>query len=65
MSTLSIKTKKLTFGIDNEVKGWFKLTNGQKTKFQITNDGTITQSGDEKEYHPFLISLYEMLFTQE
>jgi hypothetical protein len=65
MEILSIKTKKLTFGNDNEVKGWFKTTNGERTDFNITNDGEIIQSGDKQEYHPFLIGLYEMLFLSE
>ena len=64
-NTLEIKTKKLQFGNGNEVKGWFKLTNGERTNFNINNDGEIIQSGEKTEYHPFLIGLYEMLFSQE
>ena len=64
-NTLEIKTKKLQFGIGNEVKGWIKLTNGERTNFKINNDGEIIQSGNEKEVHPFIINLYEMLFSQE
>ena len=67
METLSVTTKRLTFGNGNEVKGWFKLTNGERTNFEITNDGEIKQWGheDETKVHPFLIGLYEMLFTNE
>lgn len=64
-NTLEIKTKKVIFGNGNEVKGWFKLTNGERTNFNINNDGEIIQSGEKTEYHPFLIGLYEMLFSQE
>lgn len=64
-NTLQIKTKRLTFGNGNEVKGWFKLTNGEKTNFTINNDGEIQQTGTLTEYHPFLLGLYEMLFSQE
>jgi hypothetical protein len=63
--TLNIKTKKLQFGIGNEVSGWFKLTNGEKTTFKIYNDGEVEQSGDNKELHPFILGLYEMLFSVE
>ena len=62
-NTLNIKTKKLQFGNGNEVKGWFKLTNGEKTDFKINNDGTIEHTGNE--CHPFIVNLYEMLFTLE
>jgi hypothetical protein len=63
METLTIKTQKLTFGKGNEVTGWFKTTDGQKTEFTITNDGEIKQTGNE--VHPFLLGLYEMLFSNE
>ena len=63
--TLNIKTKKLQFGIGNEVSGWFKTTDGEKTSFKINNDGEIEQTGEKKELHPFLVSLYEMLFSNE
>jgi hypothetical protein len=66
MNTLTIKTKKLQFGNNNEVKGWFKLTNGERTDFQITNDGEIKQTGsNNKKIHPFVIGLYEMLFSND
>lgn len=64
-NTLNIKTKKLIFGTGNEVSGWFKLTNGERTNFKINNDGEIQQTGTQTEYHPFLLGLYEMLFSQE
>jgi hypothetical protein len=64
-NTLEIKSKRVIFGNGNEVKGWFKLTNGEKTNFKINNDGEIEYSGNETEYHPFLLGLYEMLFTSE
>jgi hypothetical protein len=62
--TLNIKTKKLQFGIGNEVSGWFKTTDGEKTSFKIYNDGEVEQSG-EKDLHPFILGLYEMLFSVE
>ncbi len=65
METLTIKTKKLTFGQGNEVSGWFKTTDGERTNFSIKNDGEIEQSGEKKELHPFLLGLYEMLFSNE
>jgi len=65
MTTLTIKTKKLTFGEGNEVKGWFKTINGEKTNFSITNDGEINHNSKDKEVHPFLLGLYEMLFSNE
>ena len=64
-NTLIIKTKKLNFGIGNEVSGWIKLTNGEKTTFKINNDGEVVQSGNKKEIHPFILGLYEMLFSQD
>ena len=62
--TLDIKTKRLRFGNGNEVSGWFKTTDGEKTNFKIYNDGEVEQTG-EKELHPFIIGLYEMLFSVE
>lgn len=64
-NTLNIKTKKLQFGIGNEVKGWFKLDNGEKTTFKIYNDGEVEHSGNQNEVHPFILGLYEMLFSAE
>jgi hypothetical protein len=64
-NTLTIKTKKLQFGNGNEVKGWFKTTDGERTDFKIYNNGEVEQSGNKKEYHPFLLGLYEMLFNHE
>jgi hypothetical protein len=61
--TLNIKTKKLQFGIGNEVSGWFKTTDGERTNFKIYNDGEVEHTG--KEIHPFILGLYEMLFTSE
>jgi hypothetical protein len=63
--TLNIKTKKLQFGIGNEVSGWFKTTDGEKTSFKIYNDGEVEHSGNESELHPFILGLYEMLFSVE
>jgi hypothetical protein len=65
METNTITTKKLVFGSGNEVKGWFKTTNGEKTEFTITNDGEIIQKGEPKNLHPFLLGLYEMLFSND
>lgn len=62
--TLNIKTKRLRFGNGNEVSGWFKTTDGERTNFKIYNDGEVEQTG-EKELHPFIIGLYEMLFSVE
>jgi hypothetical protein len=63
--TLNIKTKKLQFGIGNEVSGWFKTIDGERTNFKIYNDGEVEQSGNKKEIHPFIINLYEMLFSND
>ena len=63
--TLDIKTKKLQFGIGNEVSGWFKTIDGAKTKFKIRNDGEVEQSGNPNEVHPFILGLCELLFTVE
>ncbi len=62
-NTLNVKTKKLQFGNGNEVSGWFKTTDGERTNFKIYNDGEVEHTG--KEIHPFLLGLYEMLFTSE
>jgi hypothetical protein len=63
--TLDIKTKRLRFGNGNEVSGWFKTTDGERTNFKIYNDGEVEQTGNKKELHPFIIGLYEMLFSVE
>lgn len=60
-----VTPKKLTFGKGNEVTGWFKSTNGEKIRFSINNDGEITQTGQEKTPHPFVIGLYEMMFSND
>jgi hypothetical protein len=63
-NTLEIKSKRLQFGNGNEVSGWFKTTDGERTNFKIYNDGEVEQSG-EKDIHPFILGLYEMLFSVE
>jgi hypothetical protein len=63
-NTLNIKSKKLQFGNGNEVSGWFKTTDGERTNFKINNDGEVEHTGN-REIHPFLLGLYEMLFTNE
>lgn len=63
-NTLEIKSKRLRFGNGNEVSGWFKTTDGERTDFKIYNDGEVKQSG-ESEIHPFILGLYEMLFSVE
>jgi antitoxin component of MazEF toxin-antitoxin module len=63
--TTTIKKKKLTFGNGNEVNGFLTLTNGEKTKFSISNEGELIVSGKQKEVHPYLIGLYEMLFSDD
>jgi hypothetical protein len=63
-NTLTIKTKKLQFGNGNEVQGWFKTTDGERTDFKIYNDGEVEHTG-KKEVHPFILGLYEMLFLSE
>jgi hypothetical protein len=62
-NTLDIKTKKLQFGNGNEVSGWFKTTDGERTNFKINNDGEVEHTGTE--IHPFILGLYEMLFSIE
>lgn len=65
MLTTKVTPKKLTFGKGNEVTGWFKSTNGEKIQFTITNDGEVTQTGEEKNLHPFVLGLYEMMFSND
>lgn len=65
--TTQITTQKMNFIGNNEVKGWFKLTDGTKTNFHIQENGEVKQWGDlnNNEVHPVVISLLEMLFTNE
>jgi hypothetical protein len=63
METLSIKKQKLSFGKGNEVTGWYKTIDGKKVEFTITNDGELKQT--DKDVHPFLMGLYEMLFSND
>lgn len=49
MSHAQIKTKKVTFGKSNEVKGWFKLSDGSKTNFCISPNGEWEQWGNTRE----------------
>lgn len=66
MEHTNIIRKKVTFGDDNEIKGWIKLTDGTKTNFLI-NEGEIKQWGDatSTDTNPFLLGLLEMLYSQE
>jgi hypothetical protein len=66
--TTSITKHKLTFCNDNEVKGWFKLTDGTKTNFLIDNNGEVKQWSDSTtitETNPFILGLLEMLYCEE
>jgi hypothetical protein len=66
MEQANIIRKKVTFGNDNEVKGWFKLTDGTKTNFEI-NEGELKQWGTatSTDTNPFLLGLLEMLYSEE
>ncbi len=66
MST-QITTQKMNFVGNNEVKGWFKLTDGTKTNFHIQENGEVQQWGTSNtdEVHPVVLGLLEMLFSQE
>jgi hypothetical protein len=66
MENTNIIRKKVTFGDDNEIKGWIKLTDGTKTNFLI-NEGEIKQWGNatSTDTNPFLLGLLEMLYSQE
>jgi polyribonucleotide nucleotidyltransferase len=65
--TTQITTQKMNFIGNNEVKGWFKLTDGTKTNFHIQENGEVQQWGNSNndEVHPIVIGLLEMLFSQE
>lgn len=65
--TTQITTQKFNFIGNNEVKGWFKLTDGTKTNFHIQENGEVKQWGtsNNNEVHPIVIGLLEMLFSQE
>lgn len=65
--TTQITTQKMNFIGNNEVKGWFKLTDGTKTNFHIQENGEVKQWGNSNnnEVHPIVIGLLEMLFSQE
>lgn len=66
MEQTNIIRKKVTFGNDNEVKGWFTLTDGTKTNFQI-NQGELKQWGTatSTDTNPFLLGLLEMLYSED
>jgi hypothetical protein len=66
MEHTNIIRKKVTFGNDNEIKGWIKLTDGTKTNFLI-NEGEIKQWGTatSTDTNPFLLGLLEMLYSEE
>jgi hypothetical protein len=66
--TTSITKKKITFCNDNEVRGWFKTTDGTKTNFLIDNNGEVKQwskSTTITETNPFILGLLEMLYCSE
>jgi len=64
-----IKQKKVTFGKTNEVKGWFKLTDGTKTHFTISRDGEWEQWGNSRDNLgvsvPFIEELINFLTIEE
>ena len=64
-----IKQKKVTFGKSNEVKGWFKLTDGTKTHFTISRDGEWEQWGNTRDNLcltvPFMIQLVEFMISND
>ena len=66
MESTNIIRKKVNFGINNEVKGWIKTTDGTKTNFLI-NEGEIKQWGNatSTDTNPFLLGLLEMLYSEE
>ena len=64
-----IKQKKVTFGKTNEVKGWFKLTDGTKTHFTISRDGEWEQWGNSRDNLcltvPFMLQISEFLISND
>lgn len=66
MEQTNIIRKKVTFCNDNQVKGWFKTTDGTKTNFSIA-DGEIKQWGNATttDTNPFILGLLEMLYCEE
>lgn len=62
-----IKTKKVNF-IKNEIKGWFRLTDGTKTQFSVDAQGNFSQWGNSTENLtlsiPFLIDLSTFLISE-
>ena len=65
-TTQQIKTKKVTFGENNQVKGWFKTMDGNKTSFEITDDGELKQFGNMSgDMMIYIIGLLEMLQTND
>jgi hypothetical protein len=64
-----IKSKKVTFGNSNEVKGWFKLSDGTKTQFTINKYGEWEQWGNSRDNLgvsvPFVEELVNFLTIQE
>jgi hypothetical protein len=64
--TTQIKTKKVTFGDNNQVKGWFKTTDGEKTSFEISTDGELKHFGNmNSDMMIYIIGLLEMLQTND
>lgn len=65
-TTQQIKTKKVTFGQNNQVRGWFKTMDGTKTSFEITDDGELKQFGNmNTDMMIYIIGLLEMLHTND
>jgi hypothetical protein len=64
-----IKSKKVTFGKSNEVKGWFKLSDGTKTNFTISKHGEWEQWGNTRDNLgvsvPFIEELINFLTIEE
>lgn len=64
-----IKSKKVTFGPANQVKGWFKLSDGTKTNFTISSAGEWEQWGNTRENLgvsvPFIEELVNFLTIEE
>ncbi len=66
MTTTQIKNKKVTFGENNQVKGWFKTMDGEKTSFEISPDGELKHFGNmNSDMMFYVIGLLEMLQTND
>ena len=65
-TTQQIKTKKISFGVNNQVKGWFKTMDGEKTTFEISPDGELKHFGNmNSDMMFYVIGLLEMLQTND